>query len=166
MPSSLSGQFLVARHTLRDPNFCQTVVLLLQHGEEGAFGLVVNRPIKSEELPFPVFTGGPCESPGLLMLHGHNDWVEADPESGPVAPGIFLGDAECMNRITDPTPTTDYQYRMFSGYSGWGPGQLEGELSAGAWQVVPATGDILFDTPVESLWIHLAPPSLPEPSVN
>ena len=55
---------------------------------------------------------------------------------------------------------------MFSGYAGWGPGQLEGELAAGAWAIVPATGELLFDVPAEDLWYRLVPPTIPEPSVN
>src|SRR2546429_7938511 len=73
MPS-LAGSFLVAKPELQDSNFHQTVVLLLQHGSEGAFGLVVNRPAKTEGLPFPVFHGGPCQAPGLILLHGHAGW--------------------------------------------------------------------------------------------
>src|SRR5207249_2356103 len=60
----LAGSFLVARGALQDPNFVQTVILLLRHGEEGAFGLIVNRPAEAVGLPFPVFRGGPCPAPG------------------------------------------------------------------------------------------------------
>ena len=77
--SSLAGSFLVARHVLQDANFRQTVVLLLKHGSEGAFGLVVNRPAKAEGIPFPVFGGGPCPMKGFIMLHGHADWVDDMP---------------------------------------------------------------------------------------
>src|SRR5438067_961646 len=100
--SSLAGSFLVARPVLKDPSFRQTVVLLLQHGAAGAFGLVVNRQATVEGLPFPVFVGGPCEAQGLLMLHGHADWVEetADEPKPEVAPGIFVGDAGSLSRAT------------------------------------------------------------------
>ena len=133
MPSH-AGKFLVARSILQDANFRQTVVLLLQHGAEGAFGLVVNRPIKIDGLPFPVFAGGPCTSGGLLMLHGQADWSEASSSAPPkeVAPGVFLGDASCLSRIDPEATGAQPRYRMFSGYAGWGPGQLESELAAGA----------------------------------
>jgi len=162
--TSLAGSFLVARPMLRDPNFVQSVVLMLQHGEEGAFGLVVNRPVTKSNLPFPVFKGGPCEAPGLLMLHGHEDWMQ--PDAGEVAPGIFLGDAEAMTRVADSKPDVGLRFRMVMGYSGWGPGQLEGELKSGAWSVTPADGPTLFTTPVDSLWMFLSPPSIPQPSLN
>lgn len=166
MPS-LAGKFLVARPTLQDPNFRQAVVLLLQHGPEGAFGLVVNRPAKAKGVPFEVFRGGPCASEGLLMLHGHAEWVNGSGDGpGPgVAPGIFLGDAACLSRIDD-LESDAARFRMFSGYSGWGPDQLEGELASGAWVVMPASGDLVFDTPAKDLWDRLSPPTIPQPSLN
>lgn len=167
MPS-YAGKFLIARAALQEASFRQTVVLLLQHSSQGAFGLVVNRAVKVEGLPFPVFAGGPCESEGLLMLHGHADWVEEPAEQPPreVAPGVFLGDASCLNRIHEGPAGPELRYRMFSGYAGWGPGQLEGELAAGAWAIAPATGQLLFDVPAEDLWYRLVPPTIPEPSLN
>lgn len=167
MPS-LAGSFLVAKPELQDSNFHQTVVLLLQHGSEGAFGLVVNRPAKTEGLPFPVFHGGPCQAPGLILLHGHADWQEPTGKAAPkgVAPGIFLGDASCLKRVTDPPPGQVFHCRVYSGYAGWDAGQLEGELSVGAWWVVSATGDLLFETPTEELWERLIPPKIPQFSLN
>jgi len=200
---SLAGSFLVAQSSLNDPNFMQTVVLILAHTEGGAFGLVVNRPAKKDGLPFPVFEGGPCPAPGLFMLHGHPDWVDAadedsdleaevdeeddeddeddeqvdeDDQEEPeqpqreVAPGIFLADPACLKRATQPDddgePDDTIRFRAYQGYAGWGPGQLEHELDAGAWQVTPADSNILFETPVEALWRLLAPPRLPRPSAN
>jgi putative transcriptional regulator len=166
--TSLAGSFLVAKSVLQDSNFAQTVVLLLQHGPEGALGLVVNREASAEGLPFPVFVGGPCESQGLFMLHGHAEWAEPSDEEGKgrIAPGIFLGDATCAGRVADPPEGQTFRFRMFAGYSGWGPDQLERELAAGAWSVTRATGELLFDTPPAELWDRLAPPTIPQPSVN
>ncbi|SRR5579883_2605724 len=164
----LAGSFLVARHSLRDPNFRRTVVLILQHGPEGAFGVVVNRRVPVKELPYEIFAGGPCESPGLLLLHGHPDWCteEEDEKPSAVAPGIFLGDAAAVARVGDPPEDERLRVRLFTGYSGWGAGQLEGEMTLGTWAVVPADGQLLFDTPAEELWDRLAPPRIPEPSAN
>jgi putative transcriptional regulator len=166
--SSHAGSFLVAKPVIQDPHFRRSVVLLVQHGADGAFGLVVNRPGKVEGLPFQVFTGGPCQSPGLLMLHGHSEWVgPADDGPNPeVAPGIFMGDAACVRRITEAEDTDDLRYRMFVGYSGWGPGQLESELATGSWEVVHAAGEVLFEMPPEDLWKNLLPPAFPQPSLN
>ena len=132
MPS-LAGWFLVAKPVLQDPSFRQAVVLLLQHSNQGAFGLVVNRPAALEGVPLPLFAGGPCESEGLLMLHGHADWLNSDePASSEVAPGRISRRQECLERVGDPPPGDDLSFRLFAGYAGWGPDQLEGEL-ANAW---------------------------------
>src|SRR5260370_18898556 len=110
---SLAGSFLVARPLLQDPNFRRTVVLILAHNADGAFGVVVNRPAKAEGLPWPLFVGGPCPSPGLMMLHGHAEWSgpvesadesESEPELPPgpeVAPGLFIGNASSLEKAGD-----------------------------------------------------------------
>jgi putative transcriptional regulator len=169
---SLAGSFLVAQSSLTDPNFAQTVVLILAHSDEGAFGLVVNRPSVKPGLPFPVFHGGPCPAPGLFMLHGHADWIEDNAELGEdgpkreVAPGIFLGDASCLKRAHKVSEGETLNFRAFQGYASWGPGQLEGELKHGAWLTTPAESDMLFGTPADTLWRLLAPPRFPRPSLN
>lgn len=169
---SYAGCFLIAKPILQDPNFKRTVVFLLAHNAEGAFGLVVNRPGEAEGLPWPVFVGGPCPSPGLIMLHGHADWAKPDEDDAEaekerqLAPGIFSGDAACLDRVTQTDESKSLRFRVFSGYAGWGGGQLEGELASGAWALAPANGSLLFNTPVEELWERLAPPRIPEPSIN
>ena len=169
---SYAGCFLVAKPVLQDPNFKRTVVFLLAHNDEGAFGLVVNRPAEAEGLPWPVYIGGPCPAPGLIMLHGHADWAEPEDEDAEpdkereLAPGIFSGDAACLDRVTQVADADEYRFRVFSCYAGWGSGQLEGELAAGAWAIASANGSLLFNTPVGELWDRLAPPRIPEPSVN
>jgi putative transcriptional regulator len=165
---SLAGHFLIARPVLRDPNFARSVVLMLQHGSVGAFGLVINRKAKVSGLPFPVYVGGPCKSEGLLILHGHADWIdtEEDREKRQVAPGIYIGDGGCLKLINDPPPDAALRYRLITGNSGWGPGQLENELATGAWAVTPATGEFVFDIPIDEIWKSLLPPQIPEPSVN
>jgi putative transcriptional regulator len=167
---SLAGSFLIARPMLQDPNFRRTVVLLLAHSADGAFGLVVNRPSEAEGLPWPLFAGGPCPSPGLMLLHGHADWAQPDDdeeETAPeVAPGIFVGDAACLERAGNLPTDSEGHFRVFSGYAGWGAGQLEGELAAGAWALAAASAPLLFETPTTELWERLAPPRIPQPSVN
>src|SRR5262245_53655972 len=104
---TLAGSFLVARPVLRDPNFEQSVVLLLAHNDNGAFGVVVNRMAPAGEFPFPVFDGGPCPSPGLILLHGHAEWAssadEPEEEDAPkteAAPGIYVGDADSFQQAS------------------------------------------------------------------
>ena len=71
-----------------------------------------------------------------------------------------------MERVAHGEPGQNLRFKMFSGYSGWGPQQLEAELAEKAWAVVRATSEHLFDTPVEDLWTSTLPPTIPEPSVN
>jgi putative transcriptional regulator len=154
---------------LLDPNFRQTVVLMLAHDKNGAFGVVVNRPAQAEGVPFPIFAGGPCPSQGLLMLHGHPEWLEPaedEEESKAICPGVYLGNPDCATRVAEADESDQYRYRMFLGYAGWGPGQLEGELASGAWMISPASDELMFDTPPEELWDRLAPPRIPEFSLN
>ena len=164
--ASLAGSFLVAKPMLSDPSFRRTVVLLLQHGPEGAFGLVVNRKAEVDGLPFPVFAGGPCKFEGLLMLHGHPEWSPAETPPKEVAPGIYLGDPSIAPVLKNLKKDDLKRVRLFAGYAGWGPGQLERELEAGAWALMPADGKTLFGTAAKDLWANLRPPSIPQPSLN
>lgn len=165
MPS-LVGSFLIADRALNASKFRQTVVLILQHRKDGAFGLVVNRPRPVEGDAQQVFSGGPCTANGLLMLHGHADWNPPHLDVRQVAPGIFVGDFTAIKRATEAADPTAFQFRLFNGYACWNRGQLESELKAGLWTLAPATADILFTTPPEELWPLLGPPRLPRPSRN
>jgi putative transcriptional regulator len=162
---SLAGSLLIAKPVLKDSFFGQTVILLLQHSEDGAFGVVLNRPAPVKDLPFPLFVGGPCKFKGLIMIHAHPEWTDPE-ERQEVCPGVFLGNAECINRVSEPEEDQEFQFRVFTGYSGWGPNQLEREMTEGSWALVRSTGEQIFSAPVEELWSHLIPPAFPLPSVN
>lgn len=165
--SSLAGSLLVARPTLDDGFFGRTVILMLQHGPGGAFGLVLNRVASAKEFPFTVHVGGPCKFNGFILIHGQEDWVEeSERETAQICGGVYLGDTECFKRIVDPPPGHGWRFRVFTGYSGWGPGQLEGELAQGAWAVVPAHCPYIFDTKLEEMWLRAVPSSIPTPSLN
>jgi putative transcriptional regulator len=156
MSKSLRGQCLVAAKSLRDPNFYKSVVLLLEHNEQGATGLVINRPSSicvahalSGHFNLPdtddvVFMGGPVEPTALLMLHDAEAFSCS--ESSPT-PGVFVGgSAETFEQVlltaTDEEPHT--HFRIFSGYSGWGEGQLETEIDRGDWLVHPGCRELVF----------------------
>ena len=153
---SLAGHLLVAAPDLKDANFCRTVVLIIRHDEDGAVGLVLNRPTNSTvreiwtmiveapcEMAGPVYWGGPVAGP-LMALH-------ADPElsESAVVDGVhFATRKEQLNRLVrDAEPAA----RIFSGYSGWAAGQLEGELKVGGWMTLPASYDFVFGE-TDSLW--------------
>jgi putative transcriptional regulator len=156
----IAGQLLVATPLLPDPNFDRSVVLLLAHGEKGALGVVLNRPTAMElESPLPrwerlaadprvVFVGGPV-SPGAVICL-------ARLPAGPPAPGwtSVTGELGTLDLEQDPDEVADdaVEIRVFAGYAGWGPGQLEGEIAAGAWYVVAAEpGDAMAHDPGQ-LW--------------
>ncbi|OYW24667.1 MAG: hypothetical protein B7Z55_01535 [Planctomycetales bacterium 12-60-4] len=156
MSESLRGQCLVAAKSLRDPHFFKTVVIIVEHGDHGAMGLVVNRPssilvcnalAKHFSLPDAdelVFLGGPVEPAALLILHNLEDLSEGERA---VIPGVFIGSSadafeEVVRRIGNADDTL--QYRVFSGCAGWAPGQLEGEVANGDWHVVSPLADAAF----------------------
>src|SRR4051794_38369198 len=111
--SSLAGKFLIARPGMVDAFFGRSVILLLQHNPEGAFGLVLNRPAQAKELPFPIFVGGPCKMDGLLMIHGLTDWVNPEEETAmEVCPGVYLGTSEQFEKVTEEPETTAEKFRV------------------------------------------------------
>lgn len=154
------GRLLVAGPPLEDPNFRRTVVFMIEHNEEGALGVVLNRPSPIDladavpqwaELaakPPAVFIGGPVEQGAVLGL---GRLVAEDPPEGltPVHAGIGVLDLEA-----DPVRLVGDVggVRLFTGYSGWGPGQLEDELAMGGWFVVDAEPDDVTTTEPDDLW--------------
>jgi putative transcriptional regulator len=157
--NSLKGHFLVAGPSLEDPNFAKAVVLMVQHDSDGAMGLVINRPtelslpelwlqVKQEScgLSGVVYRGGPCEGP-LMALHGSEQAAQLQ-----ALPGVFFcADADQLQWLVD---SGAKRARFFVGYSGWGAGQLERELSEDAWFVVPASAEQVFEDDA-SLWGRL-----------
>lgn len=150
MSGTLTGQLLVSSPMLDDPNFARTVVALLQHDEDGALGVVLNRPSTSsvgEHLPewesvaadpALVFVGGPVSPEVAIGLAR----LESDVSPIPGVSVVDLSDA----------PHASIQIRVFSGYSGWSPGQLEFELNEEAWLLTPAiAADVFTDRP-DLLW--------------
>ena len=174
MSSSLAPALLLSMPQLTDPNFNRTVVLLCKHNEEGAFGLVLNRPLVtsgrvvvnvepppsaravrrgetvSTERELQVWVGGPVEPQRSWMLVGDED---GDEEAGGVriADKLYLSTSpDLLRRLleSDPPPRT----RLVVGYSGWGPGQLEAELHASAWLLSDVDPDLIFNTPADQMW--------------
>lgn len=159
MPST-AGRLLVAEPMLGDPNFDRTVVLMVTHTDEGALGIVLNRPSDTpvgavlpawEHLvtdPSVVHVGGPVEVQSGWCLARVTDPAELD---GFVP---VVGDLGLLDLELDPTEvaTAAYALRLYAGYSGWGPGQLDEELADEAWFVVDAEPDDPFLPAGRSLW--------------
>jgi putative transcriptional regulator len=154
---SLRGKLLIASPALLDPNFARTVVLITEHNDEGAMGVVLNRPSETEvgevapELGAvassePVFIGGPVQPQALVVLAEFND-----PSA---AAWVVVADVGFVASETDSDELEQAirRGRVYAGYSGWGAGQLEGELAEDAWIVEPPMPTELFADDPEQLW--------------
>jgi putative transcriptional regulator len=146
---SLQGHFLIASPHLADTNFYKGVVLMIKHDDEGAFGLILNRPtdntihevwkmVAEEEghCPQPIFHGGPVSGP-LVALHRVKSAAEAE-----VLPGLYF--AAHKDKLQKIVSQSSKPYRFFTGYAGWAGGQLEGELNAGGWLKAKVKKDLIF----------------------
>jgi putative transcriptional regulator len=157
----LAPAFLIAVPHLLDPNFRQSVVLLLERNDEGAMGVVINHesPLLLKDLCADhdiryqgdeskrVRKGGPVQPEQGLVLYGD---AHRDPEGRPVLDGLHVSASRAtLGRLCDQTRG---RFQCFSGYAGWGPGQLEHEISEGTWVIGPADPETVLDIPPEDVW--------------
>jgi putative transcriptional regulator len=163
-PGSTAGRLLVASPALGDPNFERTVVLMLEHTDDGAVGLVLNRPSALElsgalpewdgyaASPPVVFVGGPVSQGSVIALARARG--DAQGESEAWTPIARLDGLGVIDLGKDPYEhgVAVEEVRVFTGYAGWGGGQLESELGEGAWFVVDAVAEDVLATNPESLW--------------
>ena len=147
--SSLAPSLLLSMPQLVDPNFNRTVVLLCQHSERGAFGLVVNRPLLTTRRELELWVGGPVEPERSWILVGGEEYK--DLPGMRVADGLSLSTSpDLLQRLLEPDPPTNA--RLIVGYAGWGPGQLEAELNASAWLIGEVDRELIFNTPADRMW--------------
>lgn len=161
--TDLSGYLLVALPTLQDPNFEHSVVYVCSHSEEGAMGVVLNKPstvtlgqvfeqmeITPEDLTAedqPVFVGGPVQEEQGFVLHTAEQlWDQS----------LTVNDYSALTSSRDILEAIaagggPRSFQLLLGYAGWGPGQLESELQQDAWLPAPASRNLLFDTPFTDL---------------
>lgn len=156
MAASFTGKLLVAHPEMRDPNFYRSVVLLFEHGAEGALGTVLNRPTEdlvAEHVPAwedyvadppVVFVGGPVRNE---IAVGVAEWTDAPEEWVSMFAAVGFID------LTDPPDpvSSPQRIRVYSGYSGWDAGQLEVELAIDSWFIVDPVIEDIFGEPGE-LW--------------
>ena len=166
IPKDLAGHFLISETDLLDPNFFRSVVLITDHGQEGAFGLIVNRAAHvcmQDILPeftdcaagqIPVFIGGPVEQQYLFLLHDGLGGISLPgPSTMPVDGVFFQPLTENIAKVLRETYVRgSHKIHIFAGYSGWENGQLEMELDQGAWLVHPASSGIVFHPDPEKGW--------------
>jgi len=161
---NLAGQFLVAMPLLVDPNFHRTVTCLCEYSPKGALGIVINRydahltgkdvfsqlevEYKPEAGAVPVHLGGPVHPNELFILHGPPLNWEGTHE---FQAGLALSNT--MDLVTAIAQSRGPEnYIIALGCAGWGPGQLDNELTENTWITVPMDQEVLFDLPVESRW--------------
>ena len=159
----LTNQLLIAMPHMHDAFFNETVILICDHNEQGAMGLVINQPIQLklskilQELKFTphqnfqeatVFLGGPVQSQMGLVLHPPlGKWKSSFKLSEEAALTSSLDILEALSRGDAPKNAL-----LMMGYAGWGPGQLEQELASNAWLTAPATQQLIFNTPTPQKW--------------
>ena len=152
--------FLIAARGMRDPNFAQTVVFLIDYDAQGAFGLIINRPTRhtlAELWPEiagletrSVYYGGPVFPNRLLFLLRSDDPAQ---DMRRVIPGVQLGSDELTLKRIIAEGKEDF--RTYAGYSGWGPGQLDYEVTRGDWHIIPAEKRYVFDSQPAEVWDEL-----------
>jgi putative transcriptional regulator len=155
----LKGQLLLDSGQLRGSFFQRTVVLICQHDAEGAFGLVLNRGTGSNvsdvivaDLPerlkiCPLFLGGPVHPSALSYLHSDQFLPDGD-----VMPNLNLGHSLDTLMEIGESYSPAQKIKLFVGYAGWSPGQLEDEMKRGAWLTHPASLELIFETNPDQLW--------------
>jgi len=163
-PATLAGQLLVARTELRDPRFIRSVVYLVHHDAGGAMGLILNRPIGEASLSellaqagvegtsvngeIRVHFGGPVEPGRGFVLHTADYKIEG---TQVVKDGIAVTARPEILRAMG-TGTGPRKSLFALGYAGWASGQIEGEIKAGSWEIVPADKALVFDEDYETKW--------------
>jgi putative transcriptional regulator len=158
------GKFLVASRHLRDPNFSETVVLLIDYDWHGAMGLVINRPselrlstvlpeIKGLEQPTDtVYIGGPVARSQMLLLIQSRSQPK---ESSRVFKDIYVSSSRTvLQRMIDDADAGE-KFRVYAGNAGWAPGQLYREVSRGGWHVLEADAETVFDKAPAEVWPEL-----------
>ena len=150
----LAGKLLLANGSLFGDVFRQTVILMADHGDDGALGFVINRPttmVVSEESPVTdmgpieetVYSGGPVQQDLLSVI--------AEFETPEISPRVIFGTVGFLN-LEEPARPGIKRARVFAGYSGWGPGQLENEIEEGSWVITHPAPDLVFEISPEQVW--------------
>ncbi len=157
------GKFLVANRSLADPNFAETVVLLVAYDDNGVVGLVVNRrtrlPVSSalnvkeaKGRPEPVYIGGPVEVMGVMGLARSSSDIEGAKH---VVGDVYLIATKTLLDKSLASPIAARAFHVFLGYSGWSVPQLKHEMELGGWYIFPGDSATVFDSDPGSVWERL-----------
>ena len=154
----------MADRGLLDPNFRETVVLLIRYGQDGAMGLVINRPLQIKlSAVFPdareleqsqenLYLGGPVEPGGILLLVKS---VQPPEDAMAVFDDVYLSSSQAALQRLIKKPAEDERFRLYTGYAGWSAKQLESECNRGDWHILQADAETLFDSSASEIWPDL-----------
>ena len=158
----IAGRFLVAEPELGGSPFGETVILMLEHDDTGSVGIVVNRPVEElalsdliDDVPAAIadervalHSGGPVEERRLIALHGEDfEGAQTERVADAIATSPVPALLEALAEGGGPET-----YRLYAGYAGWGPGQLESEFDRDSWHIIPADARLVFDESAEGVW--------------
>lgn len=159
---SLAPALLLSMPQLIDPNFHKSVILLCEHAEEGAFGLIVNRPSEvtaaeavhlepelKDANDLPLLIGGPVEPQRGWILTSQQP---GDVEHKGVGAGLYLSASPLLLRRALTSRPLPKRTHVLAGYAGWGPGQLDEELHDSSWLIIPVELDLIFEIPSAAVW--------------
>ena len=162
MSGDAAPLLLVSMPQMADPNFSQTVVLLCDYTDQGAFGLIVNRPMPDPAWQMIKTTPEVRVNPEMRLWHGgpvdpERVWVLMSEAQGPdeeqreICPGVLLSVSQDLTlRLLQAPPSS--RARVIVGYAGWGPGQLDQELTSSAWLTIDVDPGLIFGVPAERMW--------------
>jgi putative transcriptional regulator len=158
------GRFLIASRQLLDPHFAETVVLLIEYNQHGGLGIIINRPSELKlsavmpeidvlrQRPDSIYLGGPVAKNQLLLLIRTSSPPEG---SRLVFEDIHVSSSQAVIQRMIKNPEGEEKFRVYAGYAGWAPGQLDNEIATGGWHVLTADAETVFDKPASEIWPDL-----------
>lgn len=164
-----AGKFLVASEKLKDPHFAKTIVLLVNYSYRGAAGLIINRPTDTklhhvlpnvkglQKVTDNLYLGGPVAMNRITMIVQSSGKPE---KSDKVFDDIYISNSLTLLEQMIENRKPDQRFRLYAGYAGWGPGQLESEIAKNDWRILKGNPDILFNEAPDKIWQRLVPQNL------
>jgi len=158
------GRFLIASRQLLDPQFAETVVLLIEYDQHGAMGVIINRPSELKlsavlpeievlrQRPDTIYLGGPVAKNQLLLLIRTSNPPEG---SYLVSKDMHVSSSQEVIQRMIQNPEGEERFRVYAGYAGWAPGQLDNEIATGGWHVLGADAETVFDKSASEIWPDL-----------
>jgi putative transcriptional regulator len=159
-----AGKFLVASETLKDPHFARTIILLINYSYRGAAGLIINRPTNTtlhhvlpnvkglQKATDNLYFGGPVALHQITMIIKSPSKPD---ESDRVFDDVYISNSLTLLKQMTEGRKPDQRFRIYAGYAGWGPGQLESEIARNDWRVLKGDPDILFNKSTDKIWQRL-----------